>query len=128
MNLFQYLALPVTGGLLIWNLFRLITGKPSRAIAFLGSLIWLIASIAILSPELTMQIAGFLGIGRGADLVLYILVISFLIFVFYTYQQFQKLESHLTEIVRQMALQNPGKSAWNENKPGEQPNSSEDRG
>ena len=104
MNLFQYLALPVTGGLLIWNLIRFVRGKQSRVIALLGSLIWLVASIAILSPELTMRVAAFLGIGRGADLVLYLLAIAFLIAIFYIYQRFQRLESTITQLVRKIAL------------------------
>jgi hypothetical protein len=92
--------------MLIWNLIRLVSRRGSRNIALLGSLIWLSASVAILKLDLTLLIARFLGIGRGADLVLYFLVITFLIWMFHIYQRFQRLEEQITENVWHIALQN----------------------
>jgi len=104
MNLFQIIALPIIGILFIFSLIMLVRGNQSRSIALLGVLIWLVAGIAILWPELTIQVARMMGIGRGADLLLYILVICYLISMFYIYIRFRKLESNITEIVRQLAI------------------------
>jgi small membrane protein len=110
MNLFQYITLPITIVLFVWSLFQLVSGRQSRMIALLGCIIWLAASIAILWPNLTIQVAGILGIGRGADLVLYILAITYLISMFYIYQRFQRMEANVTELTRHIALQNAKKA------------------
>jgi small membrane protein len=108
MNLFQYITLPITIVLFVWSLVQLVSGRQSRMIALLGCIIWLAASIAILWPDLTIQVAGFLGIGRGADLILYILAITYLISMFYVYQRFQRMEANITEITRHIAIQKDG--------------------
>jgi hypothetical protein len=51
-----------------------------------------------------MQMANVLGIGRGADLVLYLLVISQFIVWFHFYQRVQQLEATISETVRQLAI------------------------
>ena len=72
-----------------------------------AALIWLLSGIAVWKPEITMKVARLLGIGRGADLVLYVFVIFFIAAFFYFQGQFQRLESHLTTIVRHLALSDP---------------------
>jgi small membrane protein len=109
MNLFQYLTLPITIALLIWSFYNLVFGSQSRKIALLGTIVWANASLAILRPDLTIQVASFLGIGRGADLILYLLVITYLISMFYIYQRFQRMEANITKITRHIAIQNVGK-------------------
>jgi small membrane protein len=109
MNLFQYITLPITIVLFVWSLVQLVSGRQSRMIALLGCIIWLAASIAILWPDLTIQVAGFLGIGRGADLVLYMLAITYLISMFYVYQRFQRMEKNITQITRHIAIHNASK-------------------
>lgn len=106
MNLFQLLTIPITAALLIRSIYFLFSRRQSIYIHLLGAFIWLAATVAILRPELTIRVAGFLGIGRGADLVLYFLVIAYLISIFYIYQRFQKMESKISELVRYITLQN----------------------
>jgi hypothetical protein len=45
-----------------------------------------------------------MGIGRGTDLVLYGLVVSFLVFMATTYQRFRHMEATLTKLSRRIAL------------------------
>ena len=66
---------------------------------------WLAAGITILQPEVTNTVARFLGIGRGADLVLYVVSLSFLVSLVYFYHKYRQLNSDLTEIVRSLAIQ-----------------------
>lgn len=105
MNLFQLITVPLVITLFARSIFKLVQGKQPRAIVLLGAGIWLAAAIAILQPELTIQIAQIMGIGRGADLILYLLVISFIVLCFYFYNKLRKIESDITEIVRQLAIQ-----------------------
>ncbi len=104
MNLFQILAVPLLAILFVRSMVKLIRGSQPRGVALFGVAIWLTAGVAILQPELTIQIARLLGIGRGADLVLYFLVITYLLSCFYFYNRILKLESHMTEIVRQLTI------------------------
>jgi hypothetical protein len=115
MNLFQVITLPITVVLVIWSFIQLVSGRQPKKFALLEFLVWLAASIAILNPDLTIRVAGFLGIGRGADLVLYMLAIAYLVSIIYVYHRFQRLESHLTKIVRQIALQSAERQVPEEN-------------
>jgi hypothetical protein len=105
MNLFQLLTLPLVAFLLVRSIYNLFKGGRSRKILFLSPLLWLSAGIAIFSPELTHRVAAVFGIGRGADLVLYLFVILYILSIFYIYNKFQKQDSSITEIVRQLAIQ-----------------------
>lgn len=68
------------------------------------SAVWITAAIVVARPEVTTSIAQFLGVGRGADLILYAAIITLLILVFQLHIAHHKLERQLTEIVRQQAL------------------------
>ena len=76
----------------------------TRNEAFFWSLIWLIAAAVIWAPDFSTKVAHFVGIGRGADLILYASVIVLLIMVFQLHVAHDGLERKLTELVRQHAL------------------------
>ena len=48
--------------------------------------------------------AGLLGVGRGADLVLYVLVVGFGFFAISTYLRFKELELKYARLARAIAL------------------------
>jgi hypothetical protein len=110
---FQLVTLPVTAILLLRSLLHLIRGRRLSGPSLLGPLIWLLAGVAILNPDLTTRIAKLLGIGRGADLLIYLLALAFLFLVFYLYQRFQRIESALTELARHIAIQEAKATASN---------------
>lgn len=60
--------------------------------------------VAVLFPEITNTLAHLVGVGRGADLLLYVTVIAFILFVLnnYLYQQDQKNSVH--KLARKIAL------------------------
>lgn len=64
----------------------------------------LVAAFSVFFPAILTSIANFFGIGRGTDLVLYALIVSFLVFMATTYQRFRGLESSLTLLSRRIAL------------------------
>lgn len=74
-----------------------------KRIGFLLLLIFMIASIA--APELTNKLAHLLGVGRGADLLLYFLAISFLFIVINIYMKFQDQSAVMYKIARHVAIQ-----------------------
>lgn len=71
-----------------------------------------VAAFSIFFPELLTRVARLLGIGRGTDLVLYGLIVSFMVFMATTYQRFRHVEATLTKLSRRIALDEtppPGK-------------------
>ena len=68
------------------------------------SAVWIAAAFVVARPDATTMAAQFLGVGRGADLIVYAAVITLLILVFQLHVAHHKLERQLTELVRRQAL------------------------
>ena len=62
--------------------------------------------IFVLFPDLTMDIAHILGVGRGADLVLYFCVVGFAFCIIILYAKQRRFEELLVSILRKDAIQN----------------------
>jgi small membrane protein len=68
-------------------------------------LVWIGTASMIIFPDATSFIAHFLGIGRGADLIMYLsLLISFYL-IFRLYLALARLEQAITALVRAIALE-----------------------
>ena len=67
-------------------------------------LILLLGVTGVFFPDLVTQIAHSVGVGRGADLVLYALVIAFLFSTLGLYQRLRKLEDRYVELSRRVAI------------------------
>ena len=72
--------------------------------AYVWSLVWLGAAVVVVQPDITSRVAQFVGVGRGADLVVYTAVIVLLILVFRLHVAHAALERTLTDLVRREAL------------------------
>jgi len=101
---FQLVALPLAVLLFLWGAVRFFLGDRPRWIALSRPLLWLAAAVAVWRPDLTTRVAQFLGIGRGADLLLYALALAFLAALFYFYRKSRQLEGDITRLVRHIAL------------------------
>lgn len=111
MTYFQVIAGIVTGSFLAISAIRLVLGQQPRGAPFAAATVWFLSFLFILRPDFAMRTANLLGIGRGADLVLYVFVIFFIVSFFYFYARFRTLESQMTEIVRHLALSGPESSS-----------------
>ncbi|GAA2488018.1 DUF2304 domain-containing protein [Terrabacter carboxydivorans] len=82
------------------------SGQRTQALRRLGLLLLLALVIySIIDPSKTWtNLAKALGIGRGADLILYGLVVAFLGFVVTTYKRFRAMETRYTRLARRIAL------------------------
>lgn len=58
-------------------------------------------------PEQTTRLAAALGVGRGADLVLYLWVVITLALIVFLYLKIVQLSRRLTELTRAQALSRP---------------------
>lgn len=64
----------------------------------------LVAVLSIFFPVVLTRIAQALGIGRGTDLVLYALIVSFMVFVASSAQRHRRMEDAVTKLARRLAL------------------------
>lgn len=63
-----------------------------------------IATVFILFPDLSNDLAHSLGVGRGADLVFYTSILIFWFVVLKLYARVRKLEQTVTQIIRKEAM------------------------
>ena len=61
-------------------------------------------AVAVVMPDLTSEVAQFVGVGRGADLVTYIAIIAVMFVLLHYYAKFVELQQKLTELTREMAI------------------------
>jgi hypothetical protein len=72
---------------------------------FAGWLIlWLLAAVAVIWPQLTVDIANQVGVGRGSDLVVYLALIFLFYIISRLFLRIEKMEKNLTKVVRAEAL------------------------
>jgi hypothetical protein len=64
----------------------------------------LAAVLAILFPQLLTVVANFFGIGRGADLLLYVSIIGALLFAVATVRAKARSDARITQLARSVAL------------------------
>ena len=87
-------------------LFRSRRNAQSRAWVKVGYVFFVVGAIyAIVRPNDTTVVAHWLGIGRGADLLLYALVIAFLFTTISAYTRFKDLELRYAQLARAVALE-----------------------
>lgn len=63
-----------------------------------------LAVISILIPDLTTKAARLVGVGRGTDLLLYLLIIAFLSYTVVSYRRMNVLENRLVDLARELAI------------------------
>ena len=103
-NLFQILAIVVVGALFVLSLAAMVRGWATRREGIVWAVVWLCTGVAIAWPKVTAVVAHVLGIGRGADLVLYCAVVVMLIGFLTVYARLRRIQHDLTVLVRHLAI------------------------
>ena len=73
------------------------------------SVLWLVVLVVFWQPDTTTYLANFLGIGRGADLAIYLSIVAIFYLLFRIYVRLSKIESEITKVVRKDAIKNAEK-------------------
>lgn len=73
------------------------------------SSLFFVAIIGVLTPELTGKVARLLGIGRGADVIIYVSIVLLFYLVFRLSIVIEDLRHEITKLVREIALSNKSK-------------------
>ncbi|MBX3312279.1 MAG: DUF2304 domain-containing protein [Microbacteriaceae bacterium] len=63
-----------------------------------------LAAFSLFFPEAWTKVANFFGIGRGTDLLLYIVVLVFFGYAVSTFRKFRNQEKQITQLAREIAL------------------------
>lgn len=85
-------------------IFRFRKAALGRAELVLWSLFWIVVIVLVWNPGATNFIAGFLGVGRGADAVFYISIMILFYMIFRLYGKMENIEHRLSELVKKIAL------------------------
>lgn len=104
MTLFQFLLI---AGIVIAAVLatRFLRGERSLAIKRIFALLGAGAAVlAILFPEVLTAIANFFGIGRGADLLLYVSIMGGLLFAVSIVRSKARADTRVTQLARAVAL------------------------
>ncbi len=70
------------------------------------ALLWVAVGTVAFIPELTNRLADFLGIGRGADVVIYAAIVVLLALLFRVSVRLEHLDRAITTVTRELALRN----------------------
>lgn len=62
------------------------------------------AGLSIIFPNALTQVANLIGVGRGADLLLYVLVVTFMLVSVVLFRRLAQLERRFTQLARQVAV------------------------
>lgn len=73
-----------------------------RRILLLGFVVF--AAATVLFPQALTEVANLVGVGRGADLLLYAMVIAFLGYITTSYRRMSRMEDRIAQLSRQLAL------------------------
>lgn len=110
MNVFQIVAISALALLVLVALTLPRRGYLSMRSAFLWAALFVVAAVLIAQPRLTVAIARFLGIGRGADLVFYVAILAGIAGFFATHARMRRIESEITTLTREIALRDAGRN------------------
>jgi hypothetical protein len=104
-NLFQLGALVFSIIMISLSISAIARQQLRRTTGILWIVFWIASSTAILQPNITRAIAKAIGIGRGADLVMYCGLLATAIGFFLLYLRLRRLQANITELVRHIAIQ-----------------------
>jgi small membrane protein len=96
-------------GLLTCIVYMQVQRHSSRLLSRIVVLVALVGIIFVIQPSLTNKLANFVGVGRGADLIIYCWLLISLILIVNLQLKIISVNQTVTELARQIALQSPAK-------------------
>ncbi len=88
---------------------RFRAGELTKRGAVLWFVFWLVAAVVVLMPNSTAVLAQIVGIGRGADLVVYVALASVFFLIFRLMVKIEMLNKDITTLTRKISLQETDK-------------------
>ncbi|MDH5673271.1 MAG: DUF2304 domain-containing protein [Myxococcales bacterium] len=105
MTLFQILSIGIIVSVIGIIIAGATRGQFRKRVAVFWISVWACGGVTLVWPELTMKASKAVGIGRGADLLLYCTVIAGTWSAFWLYTRVRRLERQITLLVRRLAIE-----------------------
>ena len=97
----SYLLTIVLGVLMVYAWLQV---HSSKLLSALLALTCMVGLVFVWAPEVTQDLAHAVGVGRGADLITYLWIISSLFVSFNLHLELRRERERFTKLVRQLAL------------------------
>lgn len=98
----------------LFALFKVVLRYRDKIISLqeliLWTVFWFAAAFLILFPDVTSYAANLVGVGRGADLAVYLAILILFYLMFRVLAKLDKAEKDVTKVVRAVALKDEGRS------------------
>lgn len=104
MSPFQYIILATLAIVAVTLVVGAARGQVGRLTAIAWLVVLVLGGVLAVDPDLTTSVARAVGIRRGADLLLYVLVLAVLQGFLLVYLRLRRLRREMTELVRHIAL------------------------
>jgi len=104
MSLIQILLIAFAAFAAVITVVRFRRGSTSIG-ALAGWLVfWLVVAYVVIRPETASAFARAIGVGRGADAVVYLAIVAAFYLIFRLFARLEDVDRRLTKIVREEAL------------------------
>ena len=104
MSPFQIVLLVVLGGMVAFIVQAVVRGRLGRPAGAIWLIVLGVGIIASIDPNSTTALARRLGISRGTDLILYVLVLAVLQGFLIFYLRLRRVRREFTILVRRLAI------------------------
>ena len=104
MTPFQWIVAPLLTASAIVCLLRVRRGSLRRLSGLVWAAVWMVGTLLVIRPGISTEISSFFGIGRGADFIFYLALVSGLYVLLALYGRIRRLETALTELAREQAI------------------------
>jgi hypothetical protein len=107
------IKLLLLGGIAAFGILAFRGGQSAAHRAFwrlAGLMVILAAALSVLFPNSLTTIAQSIGVNRGSDLLLYVLVVVFLLVVVILFRRVGELEQRYVDLVRRVAIDEAAKA------------------
>ncbi len=68
-------------------------------------LFWMVVAVVVVWPNIVQRLADYIGIGRGADLVIYLSIAAIFYLLFKLHVKMEGLKRDFTKVIRQDSLE-----------------------
>ena len=67
-------------------------------------ILFMLGIVFVINPSITMKIATFVGVGRGVDLVIYLLLLVFFFLFIALFYKSRNIDKTLIDLIRKIAI------------------------
>jgi len=101
LNLVKFILIPLVAGLVLLYFAKIRSQLlDSLVVLLIGG----VGIALVISPDMANGLAHLVGVGRGADLLMYVSLIGILFLLILTYSRLRELEAHITHLARDIAI------------------------